>query len=94
MATVLELIDAEIEAFYSNVETGSLDDKSPSIKSSRLTLETCFALLAAFEPRATRPEGQTLRPCGSSAVASECVADYASIRLYPVLLGSERFHWI
>jgi hypothetical protein len=29
MATVLELIDAEIEAFYSNVETGSLDDKSP-----------------------------------------------------------------
>jgi hypothetical protein len=28
MATVLELIDAEIEAFYSNVETGSLDDKS------------------------------------------------------------------
>jgi hypothetical protein len=30
MATVLELIDAEIEAFYSNVETGSLDDKSPT----------------------------------------------------------------
>jgi hypothetical protein len=29
MATVLELIDAEIEAFHSNVETGSLDDKSP-----------------------------------------------------------------
>jgi hypothetical protein len=29
MATVLELIDAEIEAFYSNVETGSLDTKSP-----------------------------------------------------------------
>ena len=28
MATVLELIDAEIEAFHSNVETGSLDDKS------------------------------------------------------------------
>jgi hypothetical protein len=30
MATVLELIDAEIEAFHSNVETGSLDDKSPT----------------------------------------------------------------
>ena len=30
MAIALELIDAEIEAFHSNVETGSLDDKSPS----------------------------------------------------------------
>ena len=34
MATVLELIDAEIEAFHSNVETGSLDDKSPTRVSS------------------------------------------------------------
>jgi hypothetical protein len=34
MATVLELIDAEIEAFYSNVETGSLDDKSPTHSSN------------------------------------------------------------
>jgi hypothetical protein len=37
MATVLELIDAEIEAFHSNVETGSLDDKSP-MRSSRVHL--------------------------------------------------------
>jgi hypothetical protein len=29
MAIALELIDAEVEAFHSNVETGSLDDKSP-----------------------------------------------------------------
>jgi hypothetical protein len=29
MATVLELIDAKLAAFHSNVETGSLDDKSP-----------------------------------------------------------------
>jgi hypothetical protein len=34
MATVLELIYAEIEAFYSNVETGSLDDKSPTHSSN------------------------------------------------------------
>ena len=49
MATVLELIDAEIEAFHSNVETGSLDDKSPSIKSSPFMLETCFGLYASVE---------------------------------------------
>jgi hypothetical protein len=30
MATVLKLIDAEVEAFDSNAEAGSLDDKSPS----------------------------------------------------------------
>ena len=30
MATVLELIDAEMEAFHSNVETGWLDGKSPN----------------------------------------------------------------
>jgi hypothetical protein len=29
MVTVLDLIEAEIEASHSNVETGSLDDKSP-----------------------------------------------------------------
>jgi len=35
MATVLELIDAELEAFHSNVETGSLHDKSPMRSLSR-----------------------------------------------------------
>jgi hypothetical protein len=35
MATVLELIDAEIEACHSNVETGSLDDKSPMHSSTQ-----------------------------------------------------------
>jgi hypothetical protein len=34
MAIVLELIDAEIEAFHSNVETGSVDDKSPTRSST------------------------------------------------------------
>jgi hypothetical protein len=34
MATVLKLIDAEIEAFHSNVETGSADDKSPTRSST------------------------------------------------------------
>ena len=41
MATVLELIDAEIEAFHSNVETGSLDDKSPR-HSASLVEESSF----------------------------------------------------
>jgi len=41
MATVLELIDAETEAFHSNVETGSLDDKSPR-HSASLVEESSF----------------------------------------------------
>jgi hypothetical protein len=52
MATVLELIDAEVEAFDSNVETGSLD--SFGVTTRKATTTAKAGGLSVFIPTPSR----------------------------------------
>src|SRR6202035_2256421 len=80
----------------------SVGDKSPSIKSSRFMLETCFGLLAIVERSATCPESRLFVQVKSHPLESvnttafelsRCAADAAAWAMIEVTASGQNPSW-